>query len=85
MIDINILALFGIEITELEIYEQTDSGDGWVAFRIRKSKAFTPCPACGSVECRTNDYRRKPYKFRSQTGIEVRVLFEHRRLWCPAC
>ena len=85
MTDINILALFGIEITELEIYEQTDSGDGWVAFRIRKSKAFTPCPACGSVECRTNDYRRKPYRFRSQTGIEVRVLFEHRRLWCPAC
>ena len=85
MTDINILALFGIEITELEIYEQTDSGDGWVAFRVRKSKAFTPCPACGSVECRTNDYRRKPYRFRSQTGIEVRVLFEHRRLWCPAC
>ena len=71
MTDINILALFGIEITELEIYEQTDSGDGWVAFRIRKSKAFTPCPACGSVECRTNDYRRKPYRFRSQTGIEA--------------
>lgn len=85
MTDINILALFGIGITELEIYEQTDSGDGWVAFRIRKSKAFTPCPACGSVGCRTNDYRRKPYRFRSQTGIEVRVLFEHRRLWCPAC
>ena len=32
MVDINILALFGIEIIELEIYEQTDSGDGWVAF-----------------------------------------------------
>ena len=27
MTDINILALFGIEITELEIYEQTDSGE----------------------------------------------------------
>ena len=27
MIDINILALFGIEITELEIYEQTDSAE----------------------------------------------------------
>ena len=71
MTGINILALSGIGITELEIYEQTDSGGGWVAFRVRKSKAFTPCPACGSVECRTNDYRRKPYRFRSQTGIEV--------------
>ena len=27
MTDINVLALFGIEITELEIYEQTDSGE----------------------------------------------------------
>ena len=80
MTDISVLALFGIEITELEICEQTDSGDGWVAFRIRKSKAFTSWPACGSAECRTNDYRRKPYRFSSQTGIEVRVLFEHRRL-----
>ena len=31
MTDISVLALFGIEITELEICEQTDSGDGWIA------------------------------------------------------
>jgi transposase len=85
MNDINILALFGIEVAELESYEQTDSGAGWVSFRIRKAKADLPCPACGSIGCHVKDYTAKSYRFRSQTGIEVRVLFEHRRLACPSC
>jgi transposase len=85
MTDINILALFGIDITELDAYEQVDSGGGWVAFRIRKAKADLPCPACGSFGCHVKDYAAKSYRFRSQTGIGVRVLFEHRRLRCPSC
>ena len=77
--------MFGIEATELESYEQTDSGDGWVSFRIRKAKADIPCPGCGSLGCHVKDYTAKSYRFRFHTGAEVRVLFEHRRLFCPSC
>jgi len=85
MTDINILALFGIDITDLEEYEQTDFNEDCVTFRIRKAKADEPCGVCGCFGLTVKDYMRKLYRFRSQTGIEVRIIFDHRRYRCPHC
>lgn len=38
MRDISILALFGIDIEDLELYEEVDSSDESVAFRVRTRK-----------------------------------------------
>ena len=75
MTDVNILSLFGIGIAELEAYEQTDSGDGWVAFRIRKAKGDRPCPVCGAYGCHVKDYTAKSYRFRSHAGCKRQHKF----------
>lgn len=85
MNDVNILTLFGLDISELERYEQTDGGDGFVRFAIRLSRGAEICPHCGSVGAKVKDYKPKSYRFRSQTGIEVRIAFDHRRCVCQSC
>ena len=85
MTGIDVLALLGIDIAELDAYGRVDSGGGWATFRVRKAKADLPCPARGSLGRRVKGCAAKPYSFRSQTGIGVRVLFEHRRLRRPSC
>lgn len=50
MKDINILSLFGIELSELEKYDQVDGSDDSVTFLIRKTKNLLACPNCGCYQ-----------------------------------
>ncbi|MDD6917930.1 MAG: hypothetical protein PUJ40_05775 [bacterium] len=69
MAGINVLALFGTDIAELDAYEQADPGGGWATFRFRKAKADFPCPARGSLGRRVKDCAAKSCRLRSQTGV----------------
>lgn len=85
MRDINILSLFGINVEDLELYEEVDSSSDSVTFLIRKRKEDFSCKACGSFHLVTKDYKPKKYVFNSMTGIKVNILFEHRRYVCKDC
>ena len=69
MTDIDILALLGIDIAELDAYEQIDSGGGWAAFRTRKAKVDPPRPARASLGRRVKGCAAKPCRLRPQAGI----------------
>lgn len=85
MKDINILSLFGIELSELEKYDQVDGSDDSVTFLIRKTKNLLACPNCGCYPTTVKDYRLKRYEFLSHNGIKIIIFFEHRRYVCKAC
>src|SRR5574344_338275 len=85
MKDINILSLFGISVEQLEKYEQIDSSIDSVTFLVRKSREDNACPKCGSVSLKIKDYKLKTYQYLSHTGIKVKIIFEHRRYYCPDC
>lgn len=85
MRDINILSLFGIDVEDLELYEEVDSSADSVTFLVRKRREAIGCKGCGSLRTITKDYKLKKYAFNSVTGIKVNVLFEHRRHVCKDC
>lgn len=85
MIDINILTLFGIDVQNLEKYEQIDCDTNSVTFLIRTVKLKKCCPNCGSINFGIKDYKLKKYVFKSQTGINININFEHRRFRCKDC
>ena len=78
MTDIDILALFGIDIAELDAYERVDSGGGWAAFRVRKVKADRPAPGARLARAPRQGLRGQTLPPPSP-GRDLRPL--HRRPW----
>lgn len=85
MHDINILSLFGIEISTLEKYEIVDTDCNSISFLIKTRKRDVPCPKCGMISSKIKDYKNKRYVFKSPSGKDVIILYKQRRYKCDSC
>lgn len=85
MNDTNILALFGIGVEDIERYELLGSDGDSMSILVRMRRDVDACHECGCMHPLVKEYKRKRYSFRSQTGIVVNIIYEHRRYECRAC
>lgn len=83
MSDSLILASYGIDVTDLEIYEVLDQNDREVSIRIRLRRKNVPCPDCGAIsDIGIKDYKRKKYRLVNPNGKTFVIHYEQRRFLC---
>ena len=63
MSDSLILASYGIDVTDLEIYDVLDQTDREISIRIRLRRNDISCPHCGCLsDIKIKDYKHKKYR-----------------------
>lgn len=83
MSDSLILASYGIDVTDLEIYEILDESDRDISIRIRLRRAVVPCQHCGCLsDNKIKDYKHKKYRLVNPNGKTIIVNYEQRRYVC---
>ena len=83
MSDSLILASYGIDVTDLEIYEILDESDRVISIRLRLRRADASCPYCGCLsDIKIKDYKHKKYRLVNPNGKSILVNYEQRRYVC---
>ena len=83
MSDSLILASYGIDVTDLEIYEVLDQNDREVSIRIRLRRKNVPCPDCGAI----SDIGIKDYKhnlcYANKLFLSAQLCYINTSKKCP--
>ena len=83
MSDSLILASYGIDVTDLEIYEILDESDTYISIRVRLRRGKPVCPNCGCIsDIKIKDYKRKKYRLVNPNGKTFIIYYEQRRYVC---
>lgn len=83
MSDSLILASYGIDVTDLEIYEILDESETYISIRVRLRRDKPVCPNCGCISgIKIKDYKRKKYRLVNPNGKTFIIYYEQRRYVC---
>lgn len=83
MSDSLILASYGIDVTDLEIYDVLDQTDREISIRIRLRRKDVVCPHCGCLsDIKIKDYKHKKYRLVNPNGKTFIIHYEQRRYVC---
>lgn len=83
MSDSLILASYGIDVTDLEVFELLDESDREVSLRVRLRRGNISCPYCGLIsDIRIKDYKHKKYRFVNPNAKSFIIHYEQRRYIC---